>query len=65
LTAGWGYVHPNRNVPPIMTTADMVAPTGQARILIALREQTGLTLRAEQGSYEVLRVRRIERPSAN
>jgi uncharacterized protein (TIGR03435 family) len=48
-----------------MTTADMVAPSGQARILIALREQLGLTLRAEQGSYEVRRVLRIERPSPN
>ena len=45
--------------------ADMVAPTSQARFVIALREQLGLTLRGEQGTYEVLRIRRIEQPSAN
>ncbi len=47
------------------TQADMVAPTGQARFLIALREMTGLTLRGEDGTYEVLRIRRIEQPSPN
>ena len=46
-------------------SGDIVAPTRQARLLIALREQAGLTLRSEEGTYEVLRVRRIEQPSAN
>lgn len=45
--------------------SDMVAPTSQARFLIALREMTGLTLRSEEGTYEVLRIRRIEQPSPN
>ena len=44
---------------------DMVAPTSEARFLIALREQAGLILRAEQGSFDVLRIRRIEQPSPN
>lgn len=44
---------------------DMVAPTSEARFLIALREQAGLTLRAEQGSFEVIRIRSIEYPSPN
>jgi uncharacterized protein (TIGR03435 family) len=44
-------------------TRDMVAATGEARFLMALREQLGLMLRAEQGSFEVLRIRRIEQPS--
>jgi uncharacterized protein (TIGR03435 family) len=42
---------------------DMVAPSSEARFLIALREQAGLILRAEEGSFEVLRIRRIEQPS--
>jgi uncharacterized protein (TIGR03435 family) len=44
---------------------DMVAPTNEARFLIALREQAGLILRTEQGSFDVLRIRRIEQPSPN
>jgi uncharacterized protein (TIGR03435 family) len=46
-------------------TPDMVAATGQARFLIALREQLGLVLRSEPGSFEVLKIRRIEKPSPN
>ena len=46
-------------------TEDMIAPTSQARFLIAMREQLGLTLRGEEGIYPVLRIRRIEQPSAN
>ena len=49
----------------VMGSADIVAPTRQARLLIALQEQAGLTLRSEEGTYEVLRIRRIEQPSAN
>jgi uncharacterized protein (TIGR03435 family) len=49
----------------VMANGDIVAPTRQARLLIALREQAGLTLRSEEGMYEVLRIRRIEQPSAN
>lgn len=48
-----------------MVRADMIAPTTQARFLIALREQMGLTIRAEEGSFEVLRIRGIQQPSAN
>lgn len=43
----------------------MVAPTSQARFVIALREMAGPTLPDEEGTYEVVRVRRIEQPSAN
>lgn len=46
-------------------TPDMVAPTAEARFLIALREQLGLELRAEEGSFDVLRIRRIEQPPPN
>jgi hypothetical protein len=35
------------------------------RFLMALREQAGLILRAEHGSFEVLRIRHIEQPSPN
>ena len=35
------------------------------RFLTALREQLGLILRAEPGSFDVLRVKRIEQPSPN
>lgn len=49
----------------VVANGDIVAPTRQARLLIALREQAGLTLRGEEGTYEVLRIRRIEQPSAN
>ena len=49
----------------VMANGDIVAPTRQARLLIALREQVGLTLRSEEGTYEVLRIRGIEQPSAN
>jgi len=49
----------------IHPTPDMVAPTPAARFLIALREQLGLELRAEEGSFDVLRVRRIEQPAPN
>jgi uncharacterized protein (TIGR03435 family) len=48
-----------------VTSADMIAPTRQALLLIALREQLGLTLRGEEGTYPVLRIRRIHQPSAN
>lgn len=44
---------------------DMTAPTSETRFLIALREQAGVVLRAEQGSFDVLRIRRIELPSEN
>lgn len=46
-------------------TRDMTGATRQARFMIALREQLGLTLRSERGFFEVLRIRRIERPSGN
>jgi uncharacterized protein (TIGR03435 family) len=49
----------------IVPLADMVAPTSQVRFLMALREQGGLTLESEEGSYEVLRIRSIEQPSEN
>jgi uncharacterized protein (TIGR03435 family) len=49
----------------VRPTADMVAPTSEARFLIAMREQLGLTLRAEQLPVDVLRINRIERPSEN
>lgn len=48
-------------IPP----ADMVAPSSEARLLTAIREQLGLTLRAEEGSFDVLRIRRLEQPSPN
>jgi uncharacterized protein (TIGR03435 family) len=49
----------------VRPTADMVAPTSEARLLIAMREQLGMTLRAEQLPVDVLRINRIERPSEN
>ncbi|HEX5109887.1 MAG TPA: TIGR03435 family protein [Vicinamibacterales bacterium] len=50
-----------RATPP----PDMVAPSSEARLLTAMREQLGLTLRAEEASYDVLRIRRIQPPSPN
>ena len=49
----------------VVPTGDMVAPTIQARFLIGLREQLGLTMRGEEGSFDVVRVRRVEQPSPN
>ena len=49
----------------VRPTADMVAPTSEARLLIAMREQLGMTLRAEQLPVDVLRINRIQRPSEN
>jgi uncharacterized protein (TIGR03435 family) len=49
----------------VRPTEDMVAPTSEARFLIAMREQLGMTLRAEQLPVDVLRINRIERPSEN
>jgi uncharacterized protein (TIGR03435 family) len=48
-----------------LPTPDMVAATPQATLLIAIREQLGIMIRPEQGAYDVLRVRRIEKPSPN
>lgn len=45
--------------------SDMVAPSSEALFLTAIREQLGLTLRAGEGSYNVLRIRRINQPSPN
>lgn len=47
------------------TTSDMVSPSSQANFLTAMREQLGLVLRAEQGPFDVLRIRRINQPSPN
>lgn len=49
----------------VAPTPDMIAATSEARFLIALREQAGLMLRAEEGPFEVLTIRRIERPTPN
>jgi uncharacterized protein (TIGR03435 family) len=49
----------------VRPTEDMVAPTSEARFLIAMREQLGMTLRAEQLPVDVLRINRIQRPSEN
>ena len=49
----------------VRPTEDMVAPTSEARFLIATREQLGLTLREEQLPVDVLRINRIQRPSEN
>ena len=73
LTRQGGYDHPivdrtgltGEFDVGVMGSADIVAPTRQPRLLIALQEQAGLTLRSEEGTYEVLRIRRIEQPSAN
>ena len=48
-----------------LVSADMGGATGDARFLTAMREQLGLTLRAGQGTLDVLRIRRIEQPSPN
>ena len=49
----------------VIPTADMPAATSDVRFLTAMREQLGLTLRAEQLPVDVLRIHRIERPSEN
>ena len=49
----------------VRPTEDMVAPTSEARFLIAMREQLGMTIRAEQLPVDVLRINRIQRPSEN
>ena len=49
----------------VRPTEDMIAPTSEARFLIAMREQLGLTIRAEQLPVDVLRINRIQRPSEN
>ena len=49
----------------VIPTADMPGATSDARFLIAMREQLGLTIRAEQLPVDVLRIHRIERPSEN
>ena len=47
----------------VLPPADMPAATSAARFLTALREQLGLMLRPEEGSVDVMRIHRIERPS--
>lgn len=49
----------------VRPTADMPGATSDARFLIAMREQLGMTLRGEQLPVDVLRINRIERPSEN
>jgi uncharacterized protein (TIGR03435 family) len=49
----------------VIPTADMPGATSDARFLIAMREQLGLAIRAEQLPVDVLRIHRIERPSEN
>lgn len=49
----------------VIPTTDMPGATSDARFLIAMREQLGLTIRAEQLPVDVLRIHRIERPSEN
>lgn len=49
----------------VRPTADMPGATSDARFLIAMREQLGLTIRSEQLPVDVLRIHRIERPSEN
>jgi uncharacterized protein (TIGR03435 family) len=49
----------------VIPTADMPSATSDARFLVAMREQLGLTIRAEQLPVDVLRIHRIERPSEN
>ena len=49
----------------VTTTADMPGATRDTRFLTAMREQLGMTLRAEQLPVDVLRINRIERPSEN
>ena len=49
----------------VRPTADMPGATSDVRFLIAMREQLGLTIRAEQLPVDVLRIHRIERPSEN
>lgn len=44
---------------------DMPGATSDARFLVALREQLGLTLRSGQGTFDILRVRRIIAPTPN
>jgi uncharacterized protein (TIGR03435 family) len=48
-----------------LVSADIAGATSEARFLTAMREQLGLTLRSEQGTLDVLRIRRIQRPTPN
>jgi uncharacterized protein (TIGR03435 family) len=49
----------------VMPTGDMPGATSDVRFLVALREQLGMTLRAEPLPVDALRIHRIERPSEN
>lgn len=49
----------------VMRTNDIEGASSAAKLLTAMREQLGVTVRAEQTTFEVLRVRRIEQPSPN
>jgi uncharacterized protein (TIGR03435 family) len=49
----------------VLPTAEMPGATSDARFLVGLREQLGMTLRPEQLPVDVLRIHRIERPSEN
>ena len=48
-----------------LVSADMPGATGDVRFLLALREQLGLTLRSEQGAFDVLTFGAFSRPSPN
>lgn len=48
-----------------MVTEDMAGATSDARFLVAMREQLGLTLRSGQGAFDVLSVRSIKEPTPN
>lgn len=49
----------------VRVTPDMPGWSTEGRLLIAMREQLGMTLRGEQLPIDVLRIHRIERPSEN
>lgn len=48
-----------------LVSADMAGATSDARFLVAMQEQLGLTLRSGQGAFDVLRVRSIKEPTPN
>jgi uncharacterized protein (TIGR03435 family) len=48
-----------------VVSPDIQGATGAARFLTAMQEQLGLTLRGQQGTIDVFRIRRIEQPSPN
>lgn len=47
----------------VSPTSDMASPLSEVNFRTAMREQLGLVLRAERGTFEVLRIRRIQQPS--